>query len=201
MTVTVTHAGRSLQSGFTLLEVLVALAVFGFLLLGLGRGVDFGLRVWTRQERSVAARSELDAVDRTLRNLVDRLDPNNPVSGTPHSVGFTSTLPSMALLATGEADMAVGAEPVANGKPRLVLRWRSHLHAQILAPRPPPETAALLEGIERFDVAYWRADDGGWADTWSGQVPPALIRFRILFPAGDARHWADIVVSPMRTPG
>jgi len=39
--------------GFTLLEILVALAVFAFLVLGLTQGTRFGLAAWDRQARTV----------------------------------------------------------------------------------------------------------------------------------------------------
>ena len=183
------------EAGFTLLEVLVAIAVFGFLLLGLGRGVDFGLGAWSRQERTVAARSELDAVDRTLRTLVERLDPAGPVSGTPHGVGFTAEVPRTAALATRDAELAIGVD----GARRLVMRWTPHLHAQRLAPPPAPQEAELLRGLLRLDVAYWKAGGTEWQDSWTDAQPPALLRFRVLFPPGDPRHWADIVARPMRT--
>lgn len=181
------------QSGFTLLEVLVALVVFGFLLLGLGRGVEFGLQAWTRQDRGIAARSELDAVDRTLRTLVTRLDPARPVTGTAHGVAFTSDLPQTAALATHEADMAIGVD----GARRMTLRWTPHLHARRLTPAPAAQDAELLRGLLRLDIAYWAP--GGWTDSWSAQDPPALIRFRVLFPPNDPRHWADIVTGPLRS--
>ena len=187
-------ATSSGEAGFTLLEVLVALAVFGFLILGLGQGVDFGLRAWTRQGRDIEARSELDAVDRTLRSLVTRLDPGLAVTGTAHGLAFTSQLPRTAALATHEADMAVGVDGA-----RLVLRWSPHLHAQRLTPAPPPQEAELLRGIQRLDVAYWPLGGSAWTDHWSEAVPPAMIRFRVLFPPDDVRHWADIVASPVRT--
>jgi len=186
---------RRREAGFTLLEVLVALVVFGFLMLGLGRGVDFGMRAWDRQTRGMAARGELDAVDRALRGLIGRLDPATDVAGRAHGVGFTSQLPRTAALATREADIALGVD----GARRLMLRWTPHLHAQRFGPPPAPQEAELLRGIERLDLAYWpRGGGGGWRDTWSGHEPPAMIRVRVMFPAGDARHWPDIVAAPMR---
>ena len=183
------------EAGFTLLEVLVALAVFGFLVLGLARGADFGLRAWSRQERGIAGRSEIDAVDRTLRGLVSRLDPSSPVTGTAHAVALTSQLPQTAVLATHEADMAIGVGPAR----RLLLRWTPRLHARRFGPPPAPEEAELLSGIERLDIAYWPQGGSAWLDAWTAREPPAMIRFRIAFPASDVRHWADIITTPMRT--
>jgi general secretion pathway protein J len=58
------------QAGFTLVEVLVALAVLGVVLAGVAQGVRFGLSAWDRQSAMLSAYAELDAVDRTLRALL-----------------------------------------------------------------------------------------------------------------------------------
>jgi prepilin-type N-terminal cleavage/methylation domain-containing protein len=50
-------------AGFTLLEVLVALAVMGLLLFGLVQGSHFVLLGWDRQTRLAARTEDLDAVD------------------------------------------------------------------------------------------------------------------------------------------
>ncbi len=192
MNTSVATSGR--EAGFTLLEILVALVVFGFLVLGLGQGVDFGLRAWDRQSRGIAARGELDAVDRALRGLIGRLDPDTDVVGRAHGLGLTSQLPQTAALATGEADMALGVD----GARRLVLRWTPHLHAVRFGPPPTPDVAELLRGIERLDLAYWPRDGGGWRDTWSAHDPPAMIRIHVVFPVGDPRHWPDLIAAPMR---
>ncbi len=41
------------QGGFTLLEMLVALTVLGFLMVGLNEGVRTGLGMWSRQARQI----------------------------------------------------------------------------------------------------------------------------------------------------
>ena len=52
------------QSGFTLLEMLVALVVLGFLVLGLAQGVRTGLALWAAQNRRMSETGELDSVAR-----------------------------------------------------------------------------------------------------------------------------------------
>mgnify|MGYP006214980911 CR=1 FL=1 len=43
-------------------------------------------------------------------------------------------------------------------------------------------------------------DDGVWLDSWRGKQPlPKLVRLRIGFPAGDARRWPELIVSPRIT--
>jgi general secretion pathway protein J len=182
------------DGGFTLLELLVALVVFGFLLAGLGQGVHFGLQAWTRQTRTIDARDGLDAVDRALRGLITRLDPDAEVGGRAHALAFTSDLPLMANSPTRAADLLL----LVDARHRLVLRWLPHLHAQRLGPPPPPRDEVMLEEVERVDIAYW-ATSGTWVDRWTDRTAsPALIRVGLVFAPGDPRHWPDLVAAPMR---
>ena len=62
------------DAGFTLLELLVALVVLGFILAGLAQGVHYGLRAIDSQAQLVGSRGELNAVDRALYRLVVSAD-------------------------------------------------------------------------------------------------------------------------------
>ena len=195
-------SGRS--GGFTLLEVLVALVVLGFVMAGLSQGTRFGLRAWGAQSRLIDARGELDAVDRTLRRLVEGMDPGGPnqdplIEGAADTLAFTSELPAAAAAATRRADVALLVD--AGG--RLVLRWTPRLNAVRFGPPPPPEEAELLRGVAGVDLAYWPrptpdAPAAGWRGGWTEKALPALVRIRLVFPPGDGRRWPDIVAAPMR---
>ncbi len=190
-------APRAEPAGFTLLEVIVALVVFGFLMAGLSQGVRFGLAAWGTQARIIEERGDLDAVDRTLRQIVQRMDPGTPadppvISGTEARFAFTSVMP---MAAGGDsADMLLGTD----AQHRLMLGWTPHLHVRRTAPPPPPRSEELLSGVERMDLAYWLLDAGGgrWVPTWTARELPALVRIRIVF--ADHRHWPDIVARPLR---
>jgi general secretion pathway protein J len=82
---------------------------------------------------------------------------------------------------------------------RLVLRWRPYLHATWLVPRPPMTETELPQNVEGLDPAYWRPG-GGWASACQGRDLPAPVRIRLLFAAGDRRHWSDVVVAPLLDP-
>lgn len=185
------------QAGFTLLELLVGLVVLGFILAGLTQGVRYGLRATDAQARLVAGRGELDAVDRALRRLLTQAAPASArgastMLGSEGRIGFVSVLPGAVMGFVGqEADVALGV----NTARRLVLRWSPHLHAKRLGPAPPPQEAEILRGVERIELAYWK---DGWRAAWDERDLPALVRLRIVFPEGDARHWPDIVAAPVR---
>src|SRR3954471_14805982 len=158
-------AGRSpaRQAGFTLLEVLVALAVLGFLMVGLAEGVRFGLSARDMQARLVHRTGDLDVADRALRRLIVQLMPTDSpampgLRGTATGFDCVAELPMTAALPTRLAQVALGVDRTG----RLVLRWVPYLHARRLGPAPPPQESELLRGLERIEVAYWSAAGGAW---------------------------------------
>jgi prepilin-type N-terminal cleavage/methylation domain-containing protein len=72
------------DSGFTLVETLVALVVLGFIIVGLAQGLRFGMIAWGLQTKTIAGDSAMDTTDRTLRRLLAGMepgyDPHHPAS-------------------------------------------------------------------------------------------------------------------------
>jgi general secretion pathway protein J len=188
------------QAGFTLLEVLVALSVLGFLVLGLAQGVRFGLGALDSQARLLDRTGDLDVADRALRRIVAQLVPTDEarlpgLRGTARGFEGVTELPAAAALPTRQAVVALGVDRAQ----RLVLRWTPYLHARRLGPPPAPEESELLRGVERVEIAYWSAAaGGGWLPAWTRAELPDLVRFRLVFARGDRRRWPDIVTAPMR---
>jgi general secretion pathway protein J len=190
--------GEVRPNGFTLLEILVALVVFGLVLAGLTQGIRYGMQAWQSQVRIASRSGDLDAVDRALRRMIEVMDPGDsqddvmPVAATRNRLEFNTVLPD----STGTRGVQrVAAALLVDPSHRLVLRWRPLLHAQRLRP-PPPTVTELLSDVAGLELSFWQPT-GGWVDGWRSQVLPALVRIRIVFRAGDPRHWPDLVVAPL----
>jgi general secretion pathway protein J len=185
------------QRGFTLLEILVALAVFGFLLVGLSQTVRFGLTAWRQEARLSGSQTDLEAVDRALRSIIENLAPADEaarpaITGTAGSLtGVTRMrVPGSGLDAVPiEAGLAMSGD-------RLVLRWRPHHHGDPLLAAPPPRETALIGGIARFGIAYWQSS-GTWVSSWNQPDLPLLIRLHVTFAGEHAPRWPDIVAAPL----
>lgn len=188
--------------GFTLLEVLAALAVLGIILLALTQGTQFGLSAWHAQSVSAARRGELEAIDRTLRRMVERsvsseaLKDRGPVAGGPARINLMTVLPSVP---RALPDPTVEARLEVDAQHRLVLLFVPRPHVAWIGPPEPVREAVLLQGVDRLEAAYWKPAYGGggtWQRNWTDHDPPALVRLRIVFPPGDARRWPDIIAAP-----
>lgn len=184
------------DAGFTLLELLVAVAVFGVVLVLLTQGVQFGVRATRLQAEARDRNGELAVIDHALRRMVALADPGTypepaTLHGTSQRLSLTTELPLHADGQTQRADVTLSAEAG-----RLLLRWTPHRHAELYDAKPEVQETVMLEGVERLELAYWTA--GAWVPAWNGDRLPALVRIRIVFPGGTGRHWPPLLVEPVR---
>jgi general secretion pathway protein J len=192
------------DSGFTLIETLVALVVLGFVVIGLAQGLRFGMSAWDRQVRTTGRDSALDSTDRTLRMLIAGIAPgDNPhqpnINGDVGQLAFTTELPENAPSPlTRLADVAL----LVDASHRLVLRWTPHLHVLWLRPLTSVQSV-LLPGVKQVSFAYYaavsRAGPAGWRQSWVGVRPPELVRVHLILD-NPSSHWPDIIAAPMREP-
>lgn len=184
-------------AGFTLLEIVVALAVFGFLLVGLSQTVRFGLTAWRQEARLSAGKSDLEAVDRSLRSIVESLAPGDEAA-QPSIDGSADSLSGLTRLrvpGSGLAPVRIEAGLAVSGS-RLVLRWRRHHHGVTLGPPSILEETELVGGVARLRIGYWQPS-GVWAASWHEPDLPLLIRFQVIFAGKNPPHWPEIVVAPL----
>lgn len=190
------------ERGFTLLELLVALVLLGFVMTGVAQGLRFGLRATERQEQLAAQRGDMDAVDRLLRRLVAQMDPGTSrtppvVLGDAGALSFTTDLGAAAgALNTTIADVRISVQ---DG--RLLLRWRPAPHVARTAAPAAFSDVVVLEGVEAIAFQYWGSvgdAPSAWQNQWRERALPRLVRIRLVFSPGSARRWPDIVAAPVR---
>jgi general secretion pathway protein J len=194
--------GRYRNSGFTLLETLVALIVLGLLVAGLTRGVSTGLALWQAQSHRIGEAADLDAAERTLRNLLTGIPTNPGGDAAPGAVAFDGSVSRLHFV--GDLPTGLGATQRANidlelKDRRLVLSWTPHRHEISVAPPPKPLETELIGGVGRVELAYWGAPapdrPAAWQAQWQGPDLPGLIRVRVVFARHDKRHWPDLIAA------
>ncbi len=184
-------------AGFTLLEIIVVLAVFGFLLMGLSQTVRFGLTAWRQDARLSEGKTDLEAVDRSLRTIIENLAPGDEAAHPP-ILGSASTMIGLTRLrvpGSGLTPVRIEAGLAVSGT-RLVLRWRPYHHWASFSAPPPPQETDLTGGVTTLAIAYW-GRTGVWTSTWHEPDLPLLIRLRLTFGGENAPHWPDIIAAPL----
>jgi general secretion pathway protein J len=191
---------KGAQSGFTLLELLVALTILSLIALVMLGGLKFGARAWDRVEVTSDDADSVDAAQTYLRRQLAAIYPlwlANPSS--PGRVDFAGEPDHLVYLAPppaqfGPADLSqFQLQRAASGA--LNLSWRSQSGAGA------PSEATLLHGIASLQFAYFGPQPGTrterWTDRWADRARlPSLIRIQVTFPSGDRRVWPEFVVHP-----
>ncbi|MGH7306483.1 MAG: PulJ/GspJ family protein [Candidatus Rokuibacteriota bacterium] len=177
------------QRGFTLLEILLALAIVGALVVIAFGGVRIALGSWRQGEDRAEAHQHLRGIALTLARTIGATYPYNaPRGDTPAAVllfgGGESSLEFVTQAAPFPASSpvaftAVVIELATTGEPRgLVIRQR------LLPNRDPfTEAAIVFNDPTLTELKFGYLDDGGaWQDTWDVETQkrlPKAIRINV----------------------
>lgn len=192
------------QRGFTLMELLVSLALLGLLASLIAGGLRTGQRVWERGDRRDQMVDRVAAAQRLLRARLERAAVQPPSAVSDGSVDFTGMPAQLSFVAPPPDDEAPGTlrlYTLALRDGSLILSsvntaWRGQREA-------PQRSLTLAEGVQALELAYFGAPaqstgaPAGWQQQWRRRSTlPAAIRIRLRFSADDARRWPDLVIRP-----
>jgi general secretion pathway protein J len=164
---------RSVKRGFTIMELLVALALLGLLATFLSGGIVFGRRAWEQGERQ----DRVIARDTAIQVIVEQLERAIPLRqpGSPQMVLFHGDSDAISFIAAGNPAVETGGlrrvsvrkNAAGSGQFELTIEpvQRRTADAQGAADR----TTALVE-IDALAIRYMgRLEPGtraSWRDTW-----------------------------------
>ncbi len=201
-------------AGFSLVELLVSLAILGMVSMMLMSGVGTGRRVWEHIETRTATGESVEAAQTILRDRLERIFP---------ATRYDSSEPYADL--QGIADSFVFfAEPKAVAAPAALHRYRIWLSAggdltltsadsvssrvgiSELAnlpgpPKGPWDNDVLLRGVQFMEISYYGILPpdklASWHPRWTDRPsPPKLVRIKVAFATNDSRNWPELIVRP-----
>ena len=186
------------DEGYTLLEMLVAIAVMALASVPLAQSMSSGLSNWERLHSKAADIEEALIVRQQLVRWIKyayAADPlrkgatiEYPFSGTATQLTFLTSinpdprsdeLLSVELGRTDDSELYVSISP-------------DHSSGMDVSPRQ----AFLLNDVISIEFSYFdkRPFGGAWVDTWQSELtPPAAVRVR-LERAGGAIPWTDLII-------
>lgn len=195
------------ESGFTLIESLVALSLVALIALVAFVGLRLGHASWARTERHSQLASEVTTAQRFLRQAIEQAYPGPVVSpGAAPAVTFRGSPTALELAAPVPRDLAVG------GRHRLFI-WHSAVDDLTIAWAPergqgpsasPPadaQRAILLAGVRAVTFTYFGQAKGEpqarWHRDWVDQrALPQLVRMEARLADGSAARWPILDVAP-----
>jgi general secretion pathway protein J len=187
--------------GFSLMEVLAALALLTIVLLGVYSGISTASRIVRSGDQAIERMDDVRSAQNFLRNELaqalaipfDETDDGDPIvfSGTSHTLRYVAPMPGY-LSKLGPQLQTISL--VDDGRQGFRLEVTlAMLPPDGGAPQPIGEPEVLLRGIRKGSISYRGMDDqnrpGDWQESWDdGRRTPSLVRIEldlggnVLFP-------------------
>lgn len=190
-------------SGFTLLELMIGLALLGLILLLLFGALRLGSRSWDAGEKKLETASSQTVVAGYLRRSLSQVYPWRFKQAEKQVLAFEGTgraLRYVGWLADQQGVAGLHLHALELEENELVLRWSlPDVETDDFSALDEAEKVVLHTGIEDFALAYYGAqeaeDELAWHEDWrSSQFFPALIRLTVTPVGGPA--WPEILVAP-----
>jgi len=199
--------GQRKAGGFTLLELLIAMTLLGFILALLFGGMRLASRSWDAGELRSGYSMHLSLLQGFLRRELSQISPYRWKKKTDTEMAFTGesgrlrfVAPIAARLEPGGLYM-VSLELVKDGENSQLVMRRAIPYSDSgdFTALDNAEKVVLAEQVEALAFSYYGPEskdaEARWSDKWANPtLLPGLIRIRIKF--SNARSWPDLVVVP-----
>ena len=193
------------QSGFTLIELVVALALLGVMMVLLYSGLQFSFRSWDAGELHGRREADRRIGENFLRRELTELFPmrwKDPMTlkfaldGEAQRLRFVSSRPPEVAMG-GLSLVSLSVEEGAGRTRNLVMhRAMPDDAAKDFSPLEKSDSIVMLEDVDSVSFAYFGAEndfaDPRWQDSWTLARIPLLVRMTVR--GGDGSVLADMTV-------
>ncbi len=196
------------QTGFTLLELLIAMSLMAVLMVVLYGGLNIGIRSWQTGLAQTERVNEMRLVESFLRTqlrqsvTVYRNDPDlgQVVFFEGHDSGLGWVAPMLTWLGRGGLYFVQLDQLDGDPEPVLRLRWQPYRPGDAVddsLDEDAVEETTLLSGVGEFSVRYFGSPEPGlepsWQTNWENPVERPLLVSIALTAAG--RPWPELTVA------
>lgn len=208
--------GYSRQTGFTLLELLIAMTLLGMILVLLFGGLRLGVRSWDASQKQVDSLNSVRSLENFLRrefsltypyfwkNIPDR---RVAFLGERNKVSFVAQLPPRI---GGGGLYLISVELAQRSKVQRIVWKYLPMNAQMQDFSALAQTSEIvlaaseLNNVEEIWLTYFGQENDGaiprWLDRWENSTRlPLLIRVQTRL--SNNAQWPDFIVAPMLSSG
>jgi general secretion pathway protein J len=192
------RAGRKQQHGFTLVEIIIALALTALILASLSAAL-YGLsQGFTHATQRSEREDTINRVSLALQQAIEQaryIEPPNGAQAFHSLLGGAGNLDWLAYLP--ESSPLAGLyhwhlEPQEGELLLTLTPWIEPKNAD--NPEPPASLPPhqVINGLTAFSLSYQNAKTGEWTDQWDGLLLPA--RIRLDMSTQNSGAWPPIIV-------
>ena len=192
------------KAGFTLIEMVVSLAVFSMIMLATVTALRTLGNTQGSLEQLTSRNDEIRSVSSFLRDALESAVIGSDrgglsLGGSGQDLTVFEVRPGALIWSTavrfGESAGGSYVVRVAREDKQVVMRWQKPAPNGLIGPWNKAPTRTLISDVQSFDVAYRRQMGGQWRREWDSGGAPGWIRMQI--QAGD-RYWPEIVMQVAR---
>jgi general secretion pathway protein J len=202
-----TRSAPGRMSGFTLVEILVAMTLMSLVMLALGAAMRTIAQTEERVDQRLEGADEMRVATSFLSTTLGRISPRKTAAstqvgsslylfeGSPQAVTWVGVMPAR-YGAGGRHFFRLGLEP-AGSHSALVIRFAPWDASAVFPEWASAESRVLVSDATELSLSYSDEEgaDVSWVPQWTHpQRLPGRIRIALRTPAGD---WPDVTI-PMR---